>query len=101
MKRKRKTLSEYLISAIRRIWYFSTARRLVRKNATGCAICGKVCEQYDIDHKTPVGSRPIEWEGWDLYLTRMFEGELQALCQECHKTKTICDKENIRKAKKD
>jgi len=93
-------MSDYLVAAIRRIWYWSPNRKAVKKAAKACALCGKVCDKYDIDHIVPVGPKPAEWKNWDQYLNSMFEGKLQALCKECHKEKTAEDIRVMRQTKK-
>ena len=70
------------------MWYWSPKRKKIRKEKLICEHCGVTGVKLDIDHVQEVGSVPVEWQGWDAYLYRMFEGELQALCKECHRIKT-------------
>jgi hypothetical protein len=48
------------------------------------------------DHVDPIGSAPKDWNGWDVYFKRMFEGKLKPICRDCHHEKTQAE----RKARK-
>lgn len=62
--------------------------------------------EFAIDHISPIGSMPgtrdaPKWWDWTHYITRMFmsrEG-LQGICYNCHTSKTLKDKEDIRSGK--
>ena len=62
--------------------------------------------EFQIDHISPIGSMPgtrdaPKWWNWTHYITRMFmsrEG-LQGICHDCHTSKTLKDKEDIRSGK--
>lgn len=92
----------YLVGHIRKIWRWSPRRRECLKAAKGCVICGKRAVDLQADHKDPVGPAPKSppWVGWDRYLERMFEGELQPVCVPCHKKKTKEENAERRKRRK-
>lgn len=76
--------------AIRQIWHRSYPRRLCVKRATNsdgffcCEKCNKIVPKIFIDHIIPLGS--LEGD----FLARLFcpSTMLQALCKQCHNTKT-------------
>lgn len=88
------TLKAKVRSAIRQVWSFSHARRLVVKRCTDaegfpfCEECGKRVSKIQVDHIIPVGD--IEKGG----IKRMFcpSTGLRGLCKDCHKIKTKADK---------
>ena len=110
----------YLAGAARKIWRWSDFRKRCRGDASECAKCGTefyVCKQHvrkrsktkcskcklpEIDHINPVGSPPRDFNGWDDYYKKMFEGKLQALCHKCHQKKTQAEnklrKQELRRA---
>lgn len=92
-------LRVYLVPALRRIWYWSKARKDCKKNAKECNKCHKIFDKYHADHIEAIGEAPDEYVGWDSYIQKMFLGKLQALCSECHRKKT--NKENEERRKKD
>lgn len=62
-----------------------------------CAGCGKLFKGADVavDHINPVVDPDKGFQGWDIYITRMFcevDG-FQVLCNECHSIKTQNEKE--------
>ena len=65
-----------------------------------CANCNRVFgpKEIQVDHIEPV--TPIGWEShnWTEYVHRLFNGELQVLCVECHKERT---KEQMELRKRD
>lgn len=88
-------------SALRKISQWSEAVRNTRTKARvkrglyKCESCGKFCKKVDVDHIEAVGPTPgsrVAPEGytWDEFINRLFCGEdnLQALCKQCHKSKT-------------
>lgn len=95
-----KKLKSKIISALRRLWCFSSDRtKAKRKNKmVGFALyicdgCQKGSKKVSVDHILPVV--PVYgWDDWDGFITRLFCGTegLQILCKGCHKKKT--DKEN-------
>jgi len=116
-KKKASTLKEWLIWQIRRLSYrwparaqaFADARRSEKefKQRPGvdpykvsrriklffeCAICGRRFPRREVsaDHIDPVVDPARGWEGWDIYLERLFcdkEG-FQIICSEDHDRKT-------------
>lgn len=61
-----------------------------------CAGCGKLFKGADVavDHINPVVDPDKGFQGWDIYITRMFcevDG-FQVLCNECHSIKTQNEK---------
>lgn len=62
-----------------------------------CAGCGKLFKGADVavDHINPVVDPDKGFQGWDIYITRMFceVAGFQVLCNECHSIKTQNEKE--------
>ena len=95
-------LKAYLIAHLRRIGYRNVHRAAAFEEAhIGRAQwkCKK-CEQIfsssrDLhgDHIEPVVNADTGFTTWDDYVTRLFLGEIQALCVECHKQKS--ESENV------
>lgn len=85
-----------LRAAIRDVWRFSYARKLVETrclDAQGfphCEKCGKKVPKIQVDHIIPCGD--VLSPG---YIERTFVASnmMQALCPDCHKKKTKDDKE--------
>ncbi len=103
--RKKKTynLRSRLTSAIRRVWLWSPMRREVLKaakdNGNKCAICKKYHEKLEVDHVKPT-VKLSGWDGdWTFYIDTMFNGEMMALCSNCHKAKTAVQRETRKKIK--
>lgn len=86
--------------AVRQVWQWSYAWRLVKKRATDeegfyfCEKCFKTVSKVFVDHINPVG----EVGGKD-YIKKMFcsSSELQALCKKCHDPKTKRERQSKRK----
>lgn len=85
-------------SALRQVWWRRSPKRQAavkawRLNGKRCAICGVKHDKPQIDHITPVGPTPGSRLGqsasWDILIARLFDGELQALCEVCHRVKTL------------
>lgn len=80
----------YIFSALRKVWRWSPAYRNCKKTKA-CVLCNHVFgpeETKLADHIEPVVAPGIGFTTWDNYITRMFTGKLQALCDTCHKAKT-------------
>lgn len=84
-------------SALRRVWYWSPARREAVKAARvspgqyKCAGCGRVVKdrEYAVDHVEACGSLSPSLEEIGEFSYRLFFGQLQVLCkQPCHLEKT-------------
>lgn len=102
MKRKKKEIidgiSPDLIkrysSAIRKVWSWSSARRLAIKRATNvegftvCESCRVVAPKVHVDHIVPCGD--IMSDGFMERLNVSSHG-LQVLCPKCHRSKTKKD----------
>lgn len=56
---------------------------------------GKRIKNVHVDHIIPVVDPNVGFEGWDSYIERLFceIGNLQVLCNDCHKIKTDEEKE--------
>lgn len=80
------------------------ARRKQDKNpATGrlcwyseCAICHDLFLEKEIvmDHVLPVVCPKLGWQGFDVYIERMYpleESGFQAICESCHDIKTLSE----------
>ena len=61
-----------------------------------CAHCRNLFVQKDVqvDHIAPVVDPRIGFEGWDIFIDRMFceKDNLQVLCKTCHSVKTQLEK---------
>jgi 5-methylcytosine-specific restriction endonuclease McrA len=65
----------------------------VRERDKGrCAHCGKIVIDWDMDHIVPLALAPRDISYWSL-------SNLQTLCKNCHKKKTLKDMADIRAAK--
>lgn len=124
-----KPLHVYLLSAARKVWYWSPQRReAIRLASVGpdlvrCTGCKKLFPKapqpvpgkrkkkslYAVDHVEPVV--PVELSfpqipsttgslSWDEYYQRLIFGAQQVLCLCCHKEKTNEENKERRKAKK-
>lgn len=89
----------YLKSAIRKIWRWSPQRRECLKSAY-CYYC-KRKRKLLADHKIPVVDPERGFFDWNTYIDRMFNGELQPLCKDCHNEKSRGENARRRKAKKE
>jgi hypothetical protein len=90
-KRRPFNLKTRITSALRRIWFYSPQRRLVSAKAKAggnvCELCKKPAPKLDIDHVKEVV--PVTgFDNWSDYITRLFDGELMAICPQCHNIKT-------------
>lgn len=96
IKRKVWNLKGLIISKLRRIFFFSPLRRsallnaFVKKNRWRCAGCKKTTNKPKVDHILPVIDTKMGWQGWDVFITRLFCAveNLQVLCERCHNKKT-------------
>lgn len=102
MKRAKKpwSPSPYLKSHIRKIWRWSQARRDCLKSKT-CFTCNKRKTKLYADHVDPVTDPLHGFVDWNTYIDRMFNGKLQALCSDCHSTKTKRENAERRRIKKE
>lgn len=82
-----------IISALRKIWLFSSQRAEAKQRAKvkgkklyTCEQCQQQTDAVQIDHIVPVAP----WSSWDEYVAKLFcePDNLQALCRECHGAKT-------------
>jgi 5-methylcytosine-specific restriction endonuclease McrA len=81
---------KYMISRARQVMKWSPEKRRVIAEAKGfCPSCKKQREYIDADHVSPVVPVDQPFNGdWNTLFDRMFNGLLQALCDECHAKKT-------------
>jgi 5-methylcytosine-specific restriction endonuclease McrA len=89
----------FIVSALRKVWMNSPARKQVkaRRKLMGtdgylCEKCKRPAKNVEIDHLVPVGS-PKDSGGWEAFLGRLFcatEG-LRVLCTKCHREKSAGD----------
>lgn len=101
MKKKAKkewNPNAYIKSALRKIWRWSPKRRECLK-AKKCKRCSKVGDLF-ADHITPVVSTIYGFQDWNTYIWRLFDGELQALCADCHDEKTKQEAKERKEARK-
>lgn len=99
-KAKTWTLKSKLIPAIRKIWFYSPLRREVLTNAKvgdkfRCNQCDELFEKVQIDHINPIVSLQEGFEDWNSYIGSTFcdIANLQALCEQCHQTKSMIERE--------
>ena len=52
------------------------------------------------DHIDPVVSPREGFQGWDVYISRLFTGALQPLCEACHKEKSKSEAKERQVARK-
>jgi len=125
-----KRLKGQLISAIKRVWHRNPVRIAVlkatevreygtKKDGTRrakpyvfytCAACGALAKQQkskthpriNVDHIEPVVPIDRPLDSWDEYIERLFcdMSNLQALCDNCHDTKTQEENHARRQAEK-
>jgi 5-methylcytosine-specific restriction endonuclease McrA len=92
----------YLVSAARREWRWSPEHKEAALNcAVGttrrtCVTCKETFprKQVHIDHISPVGKQPRDWDEYPAYYRRLFcpVSNLNGVCVPCHKIKSA--KEN-------
>lgn len=109
MRKKREfPLNAYIFKSLRRIFAWYPARKEVREEADNlkiglylCAVCGShfAKNQVAVDHIQPVIDPKLGFQGWDVYVHRLFclKENLQLVCKGCHKKKT--NKENALRRK--
>lgn len=90
-----KPLAIYLIGAARKIFGWSPAKRGIKDRCKvgkkfQCELCKKIVPKIQVDHISPIGKAPRDWNGWDEWYKKLFCGidNLQGLCVECHKAKS-------------
>lgn len=121
-KRKPKSLKTRLIPVIRNVHRFWEGKKEAKnaakvkveigkfkngnpkfKNHFKCASCEQLFleEDVQVDHIDPVIDIDLGWQGWDVFIERMFVSadKYQILCKPCHDIKSEFEKE-YRKDKK-
>ena len=130
MARKAKTenIKSKIVNKIRGVWRYSNLRKEIRKRCEvdqfyhlelprkikgqvktikvkfcyyRCEKCRKITDHVDVDHKDPAVDPVLGWQGYDIFIERLFcsPDNLWGLCETCHSKKTT--KENTtRKASK-
>lgn len=92
-----------ITAAIRKVWRYSPERRAailaarVDDHMVECAACHTVVHEKlaAVDHVNPCV--PLSgFDGWDNFIERMKTGQMQILCDSCHKAKT--KQENAQRA---
>lgn len=77
-------------SAIRQVWHWSHAKKLVVKRCTKadgfpyCETCKKRCPKIFVDHIKQVG----DVDGGFIYRLFVPSKQMQGLCKKCHNLKT-------------
>ena len=102
MKKKQKKVwnhEAYIKSALRKIWRWSPQRRECLK-AKKCCKCSGGGKLY-ADHVSPVVETRKGFQGWDIYISRLFEGTLQPLCEKCHSIKSKAEAKERAKSRKE
>lgn len=99
MVKKPRSLRQIILSALGKAWMWWPPRLAAKKRAKHptkngwyvCEMCHEAREKIEIDHKIPC-IRPADgFTTWDAYIASRFvetADALQAICHECHKTKT-------------
>ena len=106
-----KLIKAKVIPALRRVsrwWGPKTSALRKQKVSPGkyrCEICKDIFNQKDVslDHKVPVVSVKEGFQGWEIYISRMFcdENGFQVLCKDgCHAQKTQVENEMRKKYRK-
>lgn len=105
-----KALKSYIIAHLRRIGYRNIHRaKAFEKAHIGraqwqCQLCQQIFpSSRDLhgDHCIPVVSPDTGFTTWDEYIDRLFLGEIQAICKECHKNKSNEENKIRREQRKD
>ena len=101
-------LKQFIINTLRRASYrwpprFNTMNKArVERGKYRCNLCQNIHRRKDVslDHINPVVNPVKGFEGFDIYIERMFVGEAgwQVLCKECHNGKT--NQERVLRKKK-
>ena len=105
---------KYFIQKMRQVFRWYPARKECRDEAD-CGkdlyICAQCLQTYDrkftyVDHIEPVVSVEQGWQGYDVYMARLFcpKENLQVLCKACHSKKSKAEnaarrKHNVRREK--
>src|ERR1700676_4282253 len=109
--RKKKSWSpnKYIFASLRRIFRWNPERKKVLKEAerdNGKYACTSCSKQYPrkgvaVDHVSPVVEVSKGFQGWDIYIRRLFckAGGLQILCKKCHKVKSQQENKERRRIK--
>lgn len=92
----------YIKSHLRKIWRWSPSRKdcLKSKLCIQCGRKGTEARRLRADHIEPVVDPLHGFQTWDIYISRMFNGKLQALCDGCHKLKSKEENAQRRAVKK-
>lgn len=100
------TLKQFVINNLRKASYKwgpkNAAKNKVKlaRNQYVCKHCSKVFpnKEIQIDHVMPIIDPTVGWQGFDVYIERLFcdEDGFQVLCLTCHDKKTSAENE-IRK----
>jgi 5-methylcytosine-specific restriction endonuclease McrA len=84
----------YIVSALRRIWRWSKARKEVKRETKRCCDCKAALTEkaVKVDHIKPVG-RFVPEE--NPYIMKLFcpKSNLQGMCRICHNKKTKRERE--------
>lgn len=90
-------LKSYIIAHLRRIGYRAIHRKPAFARAYKgraeweCELCKKMyTTQKDLhgDHISPVINPETGFTTWDEFINKLFLGEMQAICKECHYKKS-------------
>ncbi len=77
---------KYIRSRARQVMKWSPEKRKILNEAKGfCPACKKHKDDLEADHVEPVQPVNEPFTGdWNKYFDRLFNGKLQALCNDCH-----------------
>lgn len=98
-----------IVTALRRIWFYSAIRREAAKRAKEgsffrCMKCKGLHEKIQIDHIEPAIDPKTGWIGYDSFINRLLfcsVDNLMPLCASCHKKKTNKEKTHRATARKE
>lgn len=131
MARKAKTenIKSKIVNKIRSVWRYSNLRKQIRKRCEvdqhyylelprkikgkiktikvkfsyyRCEKCRKLTDHVDIDHKIPAVDPVLGWQGYDIFIERLFcnSDNLWGLCLICHGKKTTKENSKRKSSKK-
>jgi hypothetical protein len=110
-KRKKKPpLKSKITGALRKVWRWSPERRAALERARvcrgsyECELCGHRSgpKGVQVDHQEPVVDPSAGFQGWDVYIARLFCGTegLRVICKGCHEAETAKQRAKRSEAKR-
>lgn len=104
-----KKLQAQLIAHLRRIGYMNITYKTAMESAHRergqweCCKCKGLFKRPDLhgDHIDPVIDAEKGFVDWNTYIERLFLGQIQPLCKQCHKEKSEIENNVRRKIKRE